>query len=196
MNIKQAGRGFLVLNVIRVFNIIALLDVVAASWIMLIMTVKTSNFFFFDGVSHFIASTIRLPMWRVVISSGCLSAIMGGFNIIASLIFSTKDKTARQIRANGATTVTNPYEKRLSLPSSINNQDLPSYYSTPTTAANHDSPSAFLSATPRSPSSSSQIPDPITPISKSVKPTIPEPIGRPPSFQASRGHPPPCTRRI
>ncbi|KAB8300906.1 hypothetical protein EYC80_002832 [Monilinia laxa] len=188
MNIKQAGRGFLILNAIRVFNIIALLDVIAASWIMLVMTVKTSNFFFFDGVSHFITSSIGifliiselslfkqyfedywpllcphngflflglsmlalgfnilgnlnktatsvenlgLPMWRVVISSGCLSAIMGGFNIIASLIFSTKDKPARQIRAHGATTVTNPYEKRLSLPSSIGNQDLPSYYSTP-----------------------------------------------------------------
>ncbi|ESZ90258.1 hypothetical protein SBOR_9349 [Sclerotinia borealis F-4128] len=185
--IKQAGRGFLVLNVIRVMNIIALLDVVGASWIMLVMTVKTSNFFFFDGVSHFITSTIGLfliiselslfkkyfetywpllcphngfiflglsmlavgfeilgnlnknatsvhnlglPMWRVVISSGCLSAIMGTINVVASFIFSEKGKTARQIRAHGATTPSNPYEKRLSLPSSLN-QDLPSYYSNP-----------------------------------------------------------------
>ncbi|KAA8571456.1 hypothetical protein EYC84_001456 [Monilinia fructicola] len=191
MNMKQAGRGFLVLNVIRVFNIIALLDVVAASWIMLVMTVKTSNFFFFDGVSHFITSTIGiflivselslfkkyfedywpllcpttgLPMWRVVISSGCLSAIMGGFNIVASLIFSTKDKTARQIRAHGATTITNPYEKRLSLPSSIGKQDLHPTTAAPPTAANHVSPSAFLSATLRSPNPSSQNPNPTTPI--------------------------------
>lgn len=50
MNMKQAGRGFLVLNVIRVFNIIALLDVVAASWIMLVMTVKTSNVSLFSRI--------------------------------------------------------------------------------------------------------------------------------------------------
>ncbi|KAF7855453.1 hypothetical protein EAF04_010195 [Stromatinia cepivora] len=187
LNIKQAGRGFLILNAIRVMNIIALLDVVAASWIMLVMTVKTSNFFFFDGVSHFITSSIGLfliiselslfkkyfetywpllcphngflflgvsmlalgfnilgnlnknatsvqnlglPMWRVVISSGCLSAILGAINCIASLVFTTKDKTARQIRTHGATTPPNPYEKRLSLPASLN-QDLPSYYSNP-----------------------------------------------------------------
>lgn len=92
-------------------------------------------------------------MWRVVISSGCLSAILGGINCIAvsllsfhsfsvysliarpltdsqSQIFTTKTKTARQLRAHGATDAPNPYEKRLSLPSSINN-DLPSYYSNP-----------------------------------------------------------------
>ncbi|KAF7896458.1 hypothetical protein EAF00_006472 [Botryotinia globosa] len=187
LNVKQAGRGFVILNIIRVMNIIALLDVIAASWIMLVMTVKTSNFFFFDGVSHFITSSIGifliiselslfkkyfenfwpllcphngflflglsmlalgfnilgnlnknatsvqnlgLPMWRVVISSGCLSAILGGINCIASQIFTTKTKTARQLRAHGATDAPNPYEKRLSLPSSINN-DLPSYYSNP-----------------------------------------------------------------
>jgi len=38
-----AGKGFLILNVLRVCNIIALLTVVAASWIMLVMTVKTSS---------------------------------------------------------------------------------------------------------------------------------------------------------
>lgn len=43
LNVKQAGRGFVILNIIRVMNIIALLDVIAASWIMLVMTVKTSN---------------------------------------------------------------------------------------------------------------------------------------------------------
>ncbi|KAI9642778.1 hypothetical protein NHQ30_008510 [Ciborinia camelliae] len=187
-NVKSAARGFLILNVIRFMNILALLDVVVASWIMLVMTVKTSNFFFFDGVSHFITSTIGLflivselslfkkyfathwpllcptngfvflglsmmalgfdilgnlnknatsvknlglPMWRVVISSGCLSAILGAINVVASFVFSEKGKTARQVRAHGATPAPNPYEKRLSLPSSLGNQDLPSYYSNP-----------------------------------------------------------------
>jgi len=40
---KLAGPGYLVLNAIRVLNIISLLMVVIASWVMLVMTVKTSN---------------------------------------------------------------------------------------------------------------------------------------------------------
>lgn len=55
---KLAGGGYITLNVIRVLNIISLLLVAIASWVMLVMTVKTSNFFFFDGVSHFITSVL------------------------------------------------------------------------------------------------------------------------------------------
>ncbi|KAG9242498.1 hypothetical protein BJ878DRAFT_167374 [Calycina marina] len=54
------GPGYVVLNVIRVLNIISLIVVVVASWVMLVKTVMASNFFFFDGVSHFITSTIAI----------------------------------------------------------------------------------------------------------------------------------------
>ncbi|KAM3074642.1 hypothetical protein ACMFMG_008070 [Clarireedia jacksonii] len=188
-SIKQQGRGFIILNVLRVLNIIALLDVVVASWIMLIMTVKTSNFFFFDGVSHFITSTIGLflitselslfrtyfatywptlspyngftflgiamivlgfnilgnlnkaatsvkilglPMWRVVISSGVLSSVMGLFNIIASFVFSEKNRTAREIRSHGAVKQADIYEKPFRLSSQANDERLPSYNTEPT----------------------------------------------------------------
>jgi len=40
---SKAGPGYIVLNVIRVLNIIALLTVVVASWVMLVKTVQTSN---------------------------------------------------------------------------------------------------------------------------------------------------------
>ncbi|PQE26296.1 Structure-specific endonuclease subunit slx4 protein [Rutstroemia sp. NJR-2017a BBW] len=183
-SLKQQGRGFIILNVLRVMNIISLLDVVVASWIMLIMTVKTSNFFFFDGVSHFISSaiglfliaselslfrtyfatywptlspyngftflgiamialgfnilgnlnkaatsvqTLGLPMWRVVISSGVLSSVMGLFNIIASYVFSEKNRTARQIRSHGAAKPTDIYEKPFRLSSQAIEESLPSY---------------------------------------------------------------------
>jgi len=37
------GPGYVVLNVIRVLNIISLITVVIASWVMLVKTVMTSN---------------------------------------------------------------------------------------------------------------------------------------------------------
>jgi hypothetical protein len=55
---RKAGPGYIVLNIIRVLNIITLLMVAASSWVMIVMTVKTSSFFFFDGVSHFITFII------------------------------------------------------------------------------------------------------------------------------------------
>ncbi|CZR59694.1 uncharacterized protein PAC_09588 [Phialocephala subalpina] len=57
---KLAGPGYITLNVIRVLNIISLLLVAIGSWIMLVMTVKTSSFYLFDGVSHFITSVISI----------------------------------------------------------------------------------------------------------------------------------------
>ena len=53
-----AGPGYIVLNVIRVMNIIALLSVVAASFVMLVKTFVVSKFFFFDGVSHLITGCV------------------------------------------------------------------------------------------------------------------------------------------
>ncbi len=56
----KMGPGYITLNILRVCNIISLLLIVVASWIMLVMTVKTSNFFFFDGAGHFITSSIAI----------------------------------------------------------------------------------------------------------------------------------------
>ena len=53
-----AGPGYVVLNTIRVMNIIALLSVVAASFVMLVKTFVVSKFFFFDGVSHLITGCV------------------------------------------------------------------------------------------------------------------------------------------
>ncbi|KAH8821194.1 hypothetical protein F5884DRAFT_745523 [Xylogone sp. PMI_703] len=57
-NSKKSGPGYIILNVLRVCNIITLILVIIASWVMLVKTVMTSQFFFFDGVSHFITSVI------------------------------------------------------------------------------------------------------------------------------------------
>jgi hypothetical protein len=40
---KIRGPGFIILNALRVLNVISLLLVAIASWVMLVMTVKTSN---------------------------------------------------------------------------------------------------------------------------------------------------------
>ena len=53
-----AGPGYVVLNVIRVCNIICLLAVIAASAVMLVKTFIVSKFFFFDGVSHVITAAL------------------------------------------------------------------------------------------------------------------------------------------
>jgi len=51
-----AGPGYVILNIIRVFNIITLLAVIAGSTVMLVKTFVVSKFFFFDGVSHVITA--------------------------------------------------------------------------------------------------------------------------------------------
>jgi hypothetical protein len=47
-----AGPGYIILNGIRVMNIIAFLAVIAASIVMLVKTSVSSKFFFFDAVTH------------------------------------------------------------------------------------------------------------------------------------------------
>lgn len=47
-----AGPGYVMLNVIRAMNIVALMAVIAACVIMLVKTSHGSNFFFFDAISH------------------------------------------------------------------------------------------------------------------------------------------------
>ncbi|KAL9097176.1 MAG: hypothetical protein Q9165_000603 [Trypethelium subeluteriae] len=55
-----AGPGYVILNVLRVMNIIALLAVACASVIMLVKTFVVSKFFFFDACSHVITTSISL----------------------------------------------------------------------------------------------------------------------------------------
>ncbi|KAK5127495.1 hypothetical protein LTR85_006834 [Meristemomyces frigidus] len=47
-----AGPGYIILNAIRVMNVIGLLAVITASIVMLVKTSLASKFFFFDAVSH------------------------------------------------------------------------------------------------------------------------------------------------
>ncbi|KAI9714424.1 MAG: hypothetical protein M1820_000385 [Bogoriella megaspora] len=53
-----AGPGYIILNVVRVMNIIALLAVACASVVMLVKTFNASKFFFFDGCSHVITTFV------------------------------------------------------------------------------------------------------------------------------------------
>ncbi|CAD6590966.1 MAG: hypothetical protein ASARMPREDX12_005301 [Alectoria sarmentosa] len=63
-----AGPGYVVLNTIRVMNIIALLSVVAASFVMLVKTFIVSKFFFFDGVSHLVTGCVSILLILTEIS--------------------------------------------------------------------------------------------------------------------------------
>lgn len=53
-----AGPGYIILNTLRVMNIIGLTAVIAASSVMLVKTFVVSKFFFFDGVSHVISASL------------------------------------------------------------------------------------------------------------------------------------------
>ncbi|GAB1191519.1 hypothetical protein APSETT444_000698 [Aspergillus pseudonomiae] len=60
-----AGPGFVILNAIRVLNIIALLDIIAACAVMLVKISLLSSFFFFEAASHvIIAGVSKLPFFR------------------------------------------------------------------------------------------------------------------------------------
>lgn len=47
-----AGPGYIILNGIRIMNIIGFLAVITASVVMLVKTSTASKFFFFDAVTH------------------------------------------------------------------------------------------------------------------------------------------------
>ncbi|KAI4629170.1 uncharacterized protein J4E87_003431 [Alternaria ethzedia] len=55
-----AGPGYIILNVLRGLNIIALASVVASSVVMLVKTFIISKFFFFDATSHVITAIAGL----------------------------------------------------------------------------------------------------------------------------------------
>ncbi|KAK6380652.1 hypothetical protein LTS17_004852 [Exophiala oligosperma] len=69
------GAGYVVLNVIRAVNIIALLSAMAASSVMLVKTFIVSKFFFFDACEHIIRIVMsgflivtELPLFKGYIS--------------------------------------------------------------------------------------------------------------------------------
>ncbi|RMD39804.1 hypothetical protein DV735_g5323, partial [Chaetothyriales sp. CBS 134920] len=66
-----AGAGYVVLNVIRGLNLVALFAVMAASTVMLVKTFIVSKFFFFDAAAHVVRIIIsgflimtELPLFR------------------------------------------------------------------------------------------------------------------------------------
>ena len=59
-NSTLQGRGLVILNVFRVFNLIGLTGVLVASYIMIVMAFKTGNFFFFDFISQLFTTPIVL----------------------------------------------------------------------------------------------------------------------------------------
>ncbi|BDD61150.1 hypothetical protein MPDQ_007821 [Monascus purpureus] len=59
-----AGPGYVILNAIRVMNIIALLDIIAASVVMLVKISTVNAFFFFEAVTH--AVTIVISIFLIV----------------------------------------------------------------------------------------------------------------------------------
>ncbi|MCJ1410633.1 hypothetical protein MMC19_004719 [Ptychographa xylographoides] len=89
-----AGPGYIILNTIRVMNIISLLAVVAASFVMLVKTFVVSQFYFFDGVSHVITATLgifliisELPFFRNYFSRNWpLLSLSSGFVTLGILM--------------------------------------------------------------------------------------------------------------
>ncbi|ERF76150.1 hypothetical protein EPUS_01484 [Endocarpon pusillum Z07020] len=66
-----AGPGYVILNTIRVLNVISLLAVIAACSVMLVKTFVVSKFFFFDACGHVVKAIIagfliftEIPLFR------------------------------------------------------------------------------------------------------------------------------------
>ncbi|KAL1977964.1 hypothetical protein VTN31DRAFT_823 [Thermomyces dupontii] len=66
-----AGPGYVILNILRVVNIVALLDVIAASVVMIVKIKLNNAFFFFESVSHVVTASVsiflifsELPMFQ------------------------------------------------------------------------------------------------------------------------------------
>lgn len=53
-----AGPGYVILNAIRVLNIIVFLDTIAACAVMLVKINMSNGFFFFQAVSHAVVALI------------------------------------------------------------------------------------------------------------------------------------------
>lgn len=91
---RLAGPGYIVLNVLRVLNIIGLLAVIAASIVMLVKTFIVSKFFFFDGVSHVVTAGLgvcliitELPLFRNYVATNWpLLSTSSGFITLGTLM--------------------------------------------------------------------------------------------------------------
>ncbi|KAL4734364.1 hypothetical protein BDV11DRAFT_212882 [Aspergillus similis] len=60
-----AGPGYVILNTVRVMNIIVFLDMIAAHVVMLVKINLLTSFFFFEAVAHAIAIGVsKLPFFR------------------------------------------------------------------------------------------------------------------------------------
>ncbi|KAJ6094730.1 hypothetical protein N7467_002243 [Penicillium canescens] len=55
-----AGPGYVILNAIRVLNIIAFLDIIAASVVMLVKINMLNSFFFFEAVTHAVVAIVSI----------------------------------------------------------------------------------------------------------------------------------------
>lgn len=53
-----AGPGYVILNIIRVFNIVAFLDIIAASAVMLWKIHMLNGYFFFQAVTHGVVALV------------------------------------------------------------------------------------------------------------------------------------------
>lgn len=54
----KTGFGCTILNIFRAMNIIALISVIAASFVMLVKTFIVSKFYFFDAVTHVVTAFV------------------------------------------------------------------------------------------------------------------------------------------
>lgn len=75
-NTKLRGIGYKALNVLRPCNIIALLSVTAASWVMVVLEGVTGQFFFFDAITHIFTSAISVFLVLTEIQWGFLKKYM------------------------------------------------------------------------------------------------------------------------
>lgn len=58
----MAGPGYVILNAVRVMNIVILLDIIAASVVMLVKIHIENSFFFFDAVTHSMTAIISIAL--------------------------------------------------------------------------------------------------------------------------------------
>lgn len=64
-----AGPGYVVLNAVRVLNIIVFLDIIAANAVMLVKISLLSSFFFFEAVTHAIVAGISSKLIGLSLSA-------------------------------------------------------------------------------------------------------------------------------
>ena len=55
---RPAGPGYVILNGIRVINIVSFLDIIAASAVMLVKISLLNSFFFFEAVTHAVTAGV------------------------------------------------------------------------------------------------------------------------------------------